>query len=812
MANYASLINLIDQYITTNGQGDITGAILNNTLKAVVNALGAGYQFKGVATPSTDPGTPDYKAFYFASEAGTYTNFNGLILQAGLNILTWDTQWSVDSITTTTNVIQKPTPNNTNAVESNGIFFDTNNKTTQILGHILNNPDGLSQVTMTVSDPQKLLSATTGMLITASSYAGYSTTDYIPVTPKDNQYVCYFQGTPNNPAFASMVVYDADHLPLFIVNSYLIQSPIVTGKYLILDLPWNAAYVRFSYDNGHTTSLYALPKTRYDAIQREVETAVGFSTILPLIETINERYVNAAGQLAGGSAVYHVMKYSLSGQKYVFFQSNASGNSAVYAYTIHDANGNVLDHASVNILTKRLFFIPVPDGATYLYVGDTDFSVSGIEAPGDMLQSLADVIKTVTDIVSTTVEYRNLIASEIVPNSFVYKGSLNGGGASWNVSRYNIAGLTSVLHLYSDAPVNESVYAYTILDADGNKINWATVPVVTQREFRIDLSTIEGGITLYVGNARYAQVMQAGQLPVLQQRVENLENKVNKWGPSEFTANNNILWLGTSIPEGAEYPAKASAKCGYACINNAYGGSCLCWPSTKPSTVNNYSGRCLTATVAELESRYRADVTAGTITEATLNAWKAKSYENSVLPYINGQNAVQVSMIVLDHGFNDRVGIHSLMQSPNSIDWTSRDRSNFVGAFNYLVDKIQEINPTIKIVISGYFQNTITFSDYYSKDICDMLELIAEHFNFSIMKAWEHSQIGQFYIAGSSNYIANFNSTYGTSYAKWNADTDGNITSMQIYCPDRVHPHSDLTGNCNRRLNAIYSKLLADLI
>jgi hypothetical protein len=43
-------------------------------------------------------------------------------------------------------------------------------------------------------------------------------------------------------------------------------------------------------------------------------------------------------------------------------------------------------------------------------------------------------------------------------------------------------------------------------------------------------------------------------------------------------------------------------------------------------------------------------------------------------------------------------------------------------------------------------------------------------------------------------------------------DTDGNIPALQLYCPDGIHPHTDKTGNSNKRLDAIYTKLLRSLI
>lgn len=278
--------------------------------------------------------------------------------------------------------------------------------------------------------------------------------------------------------------------------------------------------------------------------------------------------------------------------------------------------------------------------------------------------------------------------------------------------------------------------------------------------------------------------------------------------PVYFAETNNLIWIGTSIPEGAKYPSEASKACRYNCLNKSLGSSMLRFTGVHPQTVEEWSGKCLTATVDELEALYRQDVTDGIITEERLNQWKSYSYENSIIPYIDGTDDFQASAIVLDHGFNDRANIHTLMQNPSSIDWTSTDRSNFVGAFNYLYFNIIEANPFVKVIISGYFQDI--YDGYYSKDICDMQQLIAEKYDLPLMPTWKYSGINFEYVPGSSDYISNFNSTYETSYTKMNPDGNGNIPLFQFFCPDKVHPHSDKTGNCNRRLNAVYMKMLRD--
>ena len=95
MANYANLKAAINANIKTNDNEEITGAILNAQLIAMVNSLGAGYQFVGIATPSTDPGTPDQNVYYVAAQAGTYTNFGGLVVNEGeVAVLMYNGTWS----------------------------------------------------------------------------------------------------------------------------------------------------------------------------------------------------------------------------------------------------------------------------------------------------------------------------------------------------------------------------------------------------------------------------------------------------------------------------------------------------------------------------------------------------------------------------------------------------------------------------------------------------------------------------------------------------------------------------------------------
>ena len=94
MANYEILKTSVSDVIKTNGKKEITGALLQQTLMAMINSLGTGYQFVGVATPETNPGTPDAKVFYIANGKGSYTHFGELeVTEDEVVVLYWDSMW-----------------------------------------------------------------------------------------------------------------------------------------------------------------------------------------------------------------------------------------------------------------------------------------------------------------------------------------------------------------------------------------------------------------------------------------------------------------------------------------------------------------------------------------------------------------------------------------------------------------------------------------------------------------------------------------------------------------------------------------------
>lgn len=99
MSKYEAIKAATNAYIKTNGRQEITGAILNAVMISTIDSLGRFYQFVGVATPDTDPGTIDQNIAYLASTPGTYTHLGGITIDAGeLSVIKFDGVWKKEVI------------------------------------------------------------------------------------------------------------------------------------------------------------------------------------------------------------------------------------------------------------------------------------------------------------------------------------------------------------------------------------------------------------------------------------------------------------------------------------------------------------------------------------------------------------------------------------------------------------------------------------------------------------------------------------------------------------------------------------------
>ena len=243
----------------------------------------------------------------------------------------------------------------------------------------------------------------------------------------------------------------------------------------------------------------------------------------------------------------------------------------------------------------------------------------------------------------------------------------------------------------------------------------------------------------------------------------------------------DVLWIGTSIPEGCKYPKDAADELNFTVYNKAIGASGIVL--NKGILNNGRDCKDLSETTAEKEIRYRASV--GTSEYITDYLIKNTSFDSVLIPYINGTKA-SCKLVMFDHGYNDREQISKeVKKGKNNIDWESEDRTTYTGAFRYLLKKIYAIDPTILVVIVGYFsaQHTVEVN---CKDVCIMQKWIAEHYHLPIIDTWNLLSVSDDIILGT------------------------NIKQFMQFCPDGVHPFTDTSGRSDKLYSAAIIKAMRD--
>lgn len=208
MANYNNLKAGIDAVIKTNGRQEISGAALNAQLKNMISELGAGYQYMGVATPATNPGTPDANVFYLASEAGTYTNFGGIVINEGeVCVLAWNGTWTKQ----VTGIATADQLNQLGQIKADKILLTTN---------WIDNKYVKSDGTLGNSE-------------------GYKATDYIKVIPCEGIAI-----RTKDDYSASYIAFYKDQSETTFIESIAITNSELAE--LVENVPANANYVRFT--------------------------------------------------------------------------------------------------------------------------------------------------------------------------------------------------------------------------------------------------------------------------------------------------------------------------------------------------------------------------------------------------------------------------------------------------------------------------------------------------------------------------------------------------------------------------------------
>lgn len=168
----------------------------NKVLNDYIQHLKKTSTFAGIATPTTNPGTPDGPVFYFATKAGTYSNFNNIeVLKGEFTILKWNND------TWTKSVIKPMTDFNS--------VFDTNGKSlTELESGIIYDVSALNDGAAFESLQALLSSSNLSILIPTSVRQGGMSIRFIQgsVSNSDKKYVRfnYIKSSTAGAAFTNV--------------------------------------------------------------------------------------------------------------------------------------------------------------------------------------------------------------------------------------------------------------------------------------------------------------------------------------------------------------------------------------------------------------------------------------------------------------------------------------------------------------------------------------------------------------------------------------------------------------------------------
>ena len=156
---------------------------------------------------------------------------------------------------------------------------------------------------------------------------------------------------------------------------------------------------------------------------------------------------------------------------------------------------------------------------------------------------------------------------------------------------------------------------------------------------------------------------------------------------------------------------------------------------------------------------------------------------------------------ILDHGHNDGLPVDN--DTLKTIPTDKFDRRYFIGAMNFIIDKILQYNPHANIVIIGHYSNQVGATNH-APDVCEAQEILANYWQFQFIKAWELLPFSQAVITTTgywdSNHVWHDTGFDGTNHVGMNysginqnpRQINGvwvhDLTMKQVWMWDDLHP------------------------
>lgn len=322
-------------------------------------------------------------------------------------------------------------------------------------------------------------------------------------------------------------------------------------------------------------------------------------------------------------------------------------------------------------------------------------------------------------------------------------------------------------------------------------------------------------------NAEITDIAQAYDIITISKlynykRLDKIEDDLGK---NNYWEGKKIVWFGTSIPAGVvhagddngvnSYPIQVGDMLGAKVYNESVGSSAIRigdYNSITSDDPNGYSGvpaTCclfsLSGTVDEKRKiisdwavwknkfKYGVDeidsiINSGTVQSRIFD----RSYEVKLSKYLNGGEVGTCDLYVIDHGYNDA-------GNKNGVDYSDLievppnpfDRTYFIGAMNYIINKIKTDNFRASICIISHYNDEGVF-----KELVEAQRYIADYWNIP--------------------FIEIFNKMGFSTSAKITINGESK-TLKDWWLPDGIHPSSDVTGAALEHYANVLYPLIRDI-
>ena len=461
-------------------------------------------------------------------------------------------------------------------------------------------------------------------------------------------------------------------------------------------------------------------------------------------------------------------------------------------YTFLDEDNTIISYAQSDNNDYISELLDVPSNANKLIISANTTNIKSAYVIGYI--SVKEIIEENNKKVDKLLNTVNLKKLKHVQGGWNHdKNYLDVGFSDYNYLLYDVERINNIHLKVKFAQFSD---VYVLFDKDLNVVNRSNIgnpSTGTIYEDDIDVSN-----ACYIGiTTPKTEVKNI----IISSECNNMYNEINSpWKGKK------IVWFGTSIPAGGysgldttlQYPKLVGELLGAKVVNEAIGESAVhCrrpWAITEKNPKgfsNNWPvvSRCLSNSLEEMEwviQNYAdRDIFSwnpvDSLSEEQKEAIRDCSWERKLKRHL-GEN--RADLYVFDHGHNDEISDEQERYYTDETYGGEYSLYTYRGAMNFLINKIKEDNPFARIIIIGEYENQ------KQPKISEYQQIVAKDWSLPIYKQWEQ--------LGWSQKKVKTTGFWSNGYWVPSGGTEHELTYLDLWLPDTVHPHSDLSGKSIR--------------